>query len=113
MLSSSLSQKGGSPYARHVHSDHVRTRRLSPHAFPTLEGKQFCTFLMSLLAIADALRSPTNRVRFFLSCAYFRATKRFFAVQSFHQHDIEYIAQRWGLSAQHILPLCNLMAMIS
>jgi TnpA family transposase len=41
-------------------------------------------------------------VGFLLNCAYFRATKRFFPVQSFHQHDIEFIAQRWGLSAQHI-----------
>ncbi len=73
-----------------------------PPAFSHVERKRFCDFPASLLAIADTLRSPTNRVGFLLSCAYFRATKRFFPVQSFHQHDIEFIAQRWGLSSQQI-----------
>ena len=73
-----------------------------PPVFSHVERKQFCDFPLSLLAIADTLRSPTNRVGFLLSCAYFRATKRFFPVHSFHQHDVEFIAQRWGLRPQQI-----------
>ncbi len=73
-----------------------------PPVFSHVERKRFCDFPTSLLTIAGTLRSPTNRVGFLLSCAYFRATKRFFPVQSFHPYDIEFIAQRWGLSPQQI-----------
>ena len=73
-----------------------------PPVFSHIERKRFCDFPTSLLAIADTLRSPTHRVGFLPSCAYFRATKRFFPVQSFQQHDIEFIAQRWGLGSQSI-----------
>ena len=73
-----------------------------PPRFSHVERKRFCDFPASLLTVAHTLRSSTNRVGFLLSCAYFRATKRFFPVQFFHQHDIEFITQRWGLSAQSV-----------
>ncbi len=73
-----------------------------PPVFSHVERKRFCDFPLSRLAIADTLRSPINQVGFLLSCAYFRATKRFFPVQCFQQHDIESIAQLWGLSPQQI-----------
>jgi NAD(P)-dependent dehydrogenase (short-subunit alcohol dehydrogenase family) len=40
--------------------------------------------------IAAELRTPTNQLCFLLSCGYFKATHRFYPVQTFRPRDISY-----------------------
>jgi hypothetical protein len=71
----------------------------SPPVFNSSERKQFFDFPSSLLEMALRLQKPASRIGFLLACGYFRAAKRFFKPQDFHQHDIEYVARWIGLSS--------------
>ena len=73
-----------------------------PPQFTYVERKHFCDFPIGLHAIANTLRSPTNRIGFLVSCAYFRATKRFFPIHQFHMKDIEYVAKHGGLAEEGV-----------
>ena len=83
-----------------------------PPVFNSAERKQFFNFSSSLLETALSLRKPANRIRFLLACGYFRAAKRFFRPQDYHQRDIEYVAWRIDLSPEQfffrrVLPSCK------
>lgn len=70
-----------------------------PPIFNSVERKQFFDFPSSLLKSASILRKPTSQIGFLLACGYFRAVKRFFKPQDYHQPDIEYVARRIELCA--------------
>jgi len=59
-----------------------------PPLFDHIQRKQFFDFPRKLLDIACSLRNPTNQIGFLLLSGYFRATKRFFLPQDFHERDI-------------------------
>jgi hypothetical protein len=44
--------------------------------------------------MATSLRTATNRLVFLLSCGYFKATKQFYPVPTFHQRDLAYVSDR-------------------
>jgi hypothetical protein len=68
-----------------------------PPVFNSAERKQFFDFPRILLEKAEALRTPSTRIGFLLARAYFKADKRFFRPQDYHQRDIEYVSRRIGL----------------
>jgi TnpA family transposase len=66
----------------------------SPPIFNSAERKRFFDFPAPLQDLATNLRTSTNQVVFLLSCGYFKATKRFYPVPTFHQRDLVYVADR-------------------
>jgi TnpA family transposase len=66
----------------------------SPPIFNSAERKRCFDFPAPLKDIATSLRTSTNQVVFLLSCGYFKATKRFYPVPTFHQRDLAYVADR-------------------
>jgi len=65
-----------------------------PPVFNSTERKQFFDFPQILIDKAETLRKPSTRIGFLLACGYFKASKRFFKPQDYHQRDIEYVARR-------------------
>ena len=59
----------------------------SPPAFTALERKKQFALSETVRSLVDTLQTPTNRVCFLVTLAYFRATRKFFARQ-FHQGDL-------------------------
>ena len=43
--------------------------------------------------IAATLRTPGSQIGFLLTCGYFKATKRFYQPQDFHERDIDAVAK--------------------
>ena len=68
------------------------------------ERKQYFDFPKRLLDKARTLQHPTNQIGFLLLCGYFRATKRFFSPQDFHERDKAIVAYTLGLSATEFVP---------
>ena len=71
-----------------------------PPVFNSTERKQFFDFPQILIDKAETLRKPSTRIGFLLACGYFKASKRFFKPQDYHQLDIEYVARRIILSPE-------------
>ena len=65
--------------------------------FNSVERREYFDFPVGIQQLAASLRTPTNRLCFLLSSGYFRARKQFFPSRSFHQRDIEYVAQQAGI----------------
>ncbi len=57
----------------------------TPPVFNRAERKQFFDFPSSLLETALRLQKPESRMGFLLSCGYFKAGKRFYRPQDYHQ----------------------------
>jgi hypothetical protein len=55
----------------------------SPPAFTALERKKHFALSETVRSLVDTLQTPTNRVCFLVTLAYFRATRKFFGHQ-FH-----------------------------
>jgi hypothetical protein len=52
--------------------------------------------------IAAELRTATNQLCFLLSCGYFKATHRFYPVQTFRPRDISHVAERAGITIEAV-----------
>lgn len=61
----------------------------TPPVFNSGERKQFFDLPSSLLETASHLQKPESRIAFLLSCGYFKAVKKFFRPQDYHERDIE------------------------
>ena len=72
----------------------------SPPVFNSVQRKQYFDFSSELLTLAQDLQTPTNQVCFLVCCGYFKATKRFFANRRASRRDLDYVAQRLGVSAR-------------
>jgi hypothetical protein len=66
----------------------------SPPVFTNAQRKQYFDFPLALRQIAVSLRKPEHELGFPLSCAYFKATKQFFAPRYFHPQDTEYLTEK-------------------
>ena len=73
-----------------------------PPIFNSAERKRCFDFPAPILQIATSLRTNTNQVVFLMSCGYFKATKRFYPVPTFHQRDLVYVAGRIANAPQTI-----------
>ena len=59
-----------------------------PPAFNSAERKRYFDFSQSVMHAVQDLRSPVNRIGFLLAYGYFRATRRFFSPEQYHERDI-------------------------
>ncbi len=73
----------------------------SPPAFTALERKKHFALSETVRSLVDTLQTPTNRVCFVVTLAYFRATRKFFARQ-FYQGDLRYAAGLFGVEVADI-----------
>src|SRR6056297_409124 len=64
----------------------------TPPAFTAPERKTYIALSEAVRPLVDSLQTPTNRVCFLVTLAYFRATRKFFARQ-FHPRDVSYAAR--------------------
>lgn len=74
-----------------------------PPLFDHIQRKQFFDLPQKLLNVARSLRNPVNQIGFLLLCGYFRANKRFFLPQDFHERDIAVVAEMLGYSASEFI----------
>lgn len=74
-----------------------------PPSFDHTHRKKFFDLPQKLLNVARSLRSPINQMGFLLLCGYFRANKRFFLPQDFHERDIAVVAGMLGYSASEFI----------
>ena len=68
------------------------------------ERKQVFDLPKDLMDIAASLRTPGTRIGFVLVCGYFRAARRFYSPQDFHERDIQAAAAVLGLKASDFSP---------
>jgi hypothetical protein len=52
----------------------------------------------ALRSLVDTLQTPTKRVCFLVTLAYFRATRSFFARQRMHEPDVRYATHLLGIA---------------
>lgn len=73
-----------------------------PPIFNSAERKRCFDFPTSIQGISTSLRTSSNQLVFLLSCGYFKATRRFYPVQTFHRRDLAYLAERIGIALETI-----------
>ena len=73
----------------------------SPPAFTALERKKHFALSETACSLVDTLQTPTNRVCFLVTLAYFRATRKFFRHQ-FHPGDLRHAARLLGVNEADI-----------
>ena len=73
----------------------------NPPSFTAPERKKNIALSEAIRPLVDTLQTPTNRVCFLVTLAYFRATRRFFARQ-FHPRDVSYAARFLGVEGAEI-----------
>src|SRR6516165_6120406 len=73
-----------------------------PPVLNSAERKRYFDFPVGVQQIAVELRTPTNQLCFLLSCGYFKATHRFYPVQTFRPRDISYVAERSGITTEAV-----------
>jgi hypothetical protein len=73
-----------------------------PPIFNSVERKRCFDFPTPLQDMATSLRTASNQLVFLLSCGYFKATKRFYPVPTFHQRDLTYVADRIAVTPEGI-----------
>jgi len=76
----------------------------TPPVFTSVQRKQFFDFPNGILEQADTLRFDRNKLNLLVAYGYFKASKRFFLPQHYHDRDIEYVASRINISAQCFNP---------
>ena len=76
-----------------------------PPVFDFRERKRCFDLPKVLMDIATTLRSPSSQIGFLLTCAYFKAAKRFYNPRGFHASDIEAGAKLLGLSGSEFSPV--------
>jgi Domain of unknown function (DUF4158) len=73
-----------------------------PPIFNSVERKRCFEFPTPLQDIATSLRTASNQLVFLLSFGYFKATKRFYPVPTFHRRDLTYVADRIAVTLEGI-----------
>ena len=69
-----------------------------PPAFNSAERKRYFDFSQSVMDAVQDLRSPANRIGFLLAYGHFRATRRFFSPEQYHERDIAFVSRVVGAS---------------
>lgn len=74
-----------------------------PPVFDHHDRKKFFDFPKSLLMTAAGMRNTDHQIGFLVSCGYFRATRRFFALMDFPERDLAYVARQLGHPLHQII----------
>ena len=85
------------PRMRILNADE-QARLEHPPVFNSAERKRFLDFSKSIMDAAHDLRSTANRIGFLLACGCFRAARRFFSPERFHERDIAFVSRAVGAS---------------
>jgi len=75
-----------------------------PPLFDHRDRKKYFDLPKGLMEIAKNLRTPGGQIGFLLMCGYFKATRRFYQPQDFHDRDIEAVARMLGLPSAGFIP---------
>lgn len=75
-----------------------------PPMFGHRERKQILNPPKHLMDTAVTFRTNSSRIGFLLMCGYFKATKRFYLPQDFHERDIAFIAHQLNLNDETFKP---------
>lgn len=75
-----------------------------PPVFNSGERKRFFNFSQNLIDKTDTFRTPTSKISFLLACGYFKATKKFFKPEDYHQNDIDYVARKISINSDQFIP---------
>ena len=75
-----------------------------PPLFDHRDRKKYFDLATGLMDIAKNLRTPGGQIGFLLMCGYFKATRRFYQPQDFHERDIEAVARMLGLPSAGFIP---------
>lgn len=75
-----------------------------PPLFDHRDRKKYFDLPKRLMDSAKSLRTPGGQIGFFLMCGYFKATRRFYQPQDFHERDIEAVARMLGLPSAGFIP---------
>jgi hypothetical protein len=67
-----------------------------PPVFSSSERKQYLRLTEATKTILQSLRGRHNKLHFFVTLAYFKANKRFYARQ-FHETDLLYAARQLSI----------------
>ena len=65
-----------------------------PPVFTAEERKHFLSLPKWAEEVVATLQTPTSKIGFVLQLGYFKATKKFYTKQSFHQTDIDFVSNR-------------------
>ena len=84
----------------HILSAVEQDRYERPPTFDSSERKRYFEFPRSAMDVAEDLRTPSSQIGFLLAYGYFRAVRRFFSPNDFHDRDIAYVANVLGLSPE-------------
>jgi len=71
-----------------------------PPLFDHVGRKRFLNLPKGLIDIATGLRTPNSQIGFLLMCGYFKATKRFYQPQDFHERDISFATRQLNLTEE-------------
>ena len=80
----------------HILSAVEQDRYERPPTFDSSERKRYFEFPRSAMDVAEDLRTPSSQIGFLLAYGYFRAVRRFFSPNDFHDRDIAYVANVLG-----------------
>jgi len=72
-----------------------------PPIFNSIDRKRFYDMTIALQDVLNTLRTPTNKVCFLVSYAYFKAKKRFYGGK-FLEQDIEYASRLLDINIENI-----------
>lgn len=75
-----------------------------PPLFDHRDRKKYFDLPKRLMDIAKSMRTPGGQIGFLLMCGYFKATRRFYQPQDFHERDIEAVARVLGLPRAGFIP---------
>jgi len=75
-----------------------------PPLFDHRDRKKYFDLPKGLMDIAKSVRTPLGQIGFLLMCGYFKATKRFYQPQDFHERDVEAVARMLGLRSSEFIP---------
>ena len=75
-----------------------------PPIFDSIDRKRYYDLTETLQNALGRLRTPTNKICFLVSYAYFKARKRFYDGE-FHEKDIEYACHLLGIDRAMVLLL--------
>lgn len=64
-----------------------------PPDFDSAERKGYLIFPRFVMDTAQELREPANRIGFLLAYGYFRASRRFFLPDAYHERDIAWVSR--------------------
>jgi len=75
-----------------------------PPLFDHRDRKKYFDLPKGLMDIAKSVRTPLGQIGFLLMCGYFKATKRFYQPQDFHERDVEAVARMLRLRSSEFIP---------